>query len=54
MYHTLKKNKPKMADGDVKKTHDSNTLETNENASNDAEEADEVTMFYFSHLRRCI
>ncbi|XP_015774460.1 PREDICTED: vacuolar protein sorting-associated protein 52 homolog isoform X1 [Acropora digitifera] len=30
-----------MADGDVKNIHDSNTLETNENTSNDAEEADE-------------
>lgn len=38
----------------MKNIHDSNTLETNENTSNDAEEADEVTMFYFSHLRRCI
>lgn len=43
-----------MADGDVKNIHDSNTPETNENTSNDAEEADEVKMFYFSHLRRCI
>ncbi|KAK2547080.1 Vacuolar protein sorting-associated protein 52-like protein [Acropora cervicornis] len=30
-----------MADGDVKNIHDSNTLETNENTSNDAEEAEE-------------
>ena len=38
----------------MKNIHDSNTLEKNENTSNDAEEADEVTTFYFSHLRRCI
>ena len=43
-----------MADGDVKNILDSNTLETNEDGSNDAEEVDEVKIFYFSHPRRCI
>ena len=38
----------------MKNIHDSNTLEMNENGSNDAEEADEVKIFYFSHPRRCI